>query len=181
MAKKGKDAKGADGVTPAKAKSGNTYVISLLTLIVLGLAVFATPALLLFAVGMVPSLVAWVIDREPGYNATIAVTAMNFTGVAPFVAEILTAGATTTRAMMMVTDVFVLAAMYGAAAVGWALVVTMPKVASIYISVRNESRVQAMQRERKRLVEEWGDEVKDPLAPKARPSGKRGSETAAAA
>ncbi len=166
----------------AKPKSGNTYVISVMTLLVLGLAVFATPALLVLAVGMVPSLVAWVIDREPGHNATIAVTAMNFTGVAPFVAEILMVGATTTRAMTMVTDVFVLAVMYGAAAVGWALVATMPKVAAIYISVRNEGRIQAMLRERKRLVEDWGEEVKEAPPPKKRRSaGKRGAGAAEAA
>ncbi|MBO6783793.1 MAG: hypothetical protein JJ899_11055 [Alphaproteobacteria bacterium] len=169
------DAKANSGGAARRGGAGNTYLITVVSFVVVLLAIFAAPALLVFAVGMVPSLVAWMIDRTPGHNVTVTVAAMNFTGVAPFVAELLIAGATMVRATAMVTDVFVLALMYGAAAAGWVLLTAMPKVASVYISVRNEARVQVMQRERKRIVEEWGPDVRD--APAARkPAGPKRSK-----
>lgn len=175
MAKDKKPAPAPDKSTTAgaKRKSGGAYTISVVTLFIVGLAVVALPALVVFAVGMIPSLVAAIVDRHPGRNATIAVTAMNFAGVMPFVAEILTTGANMSRATMVVTDVFSLAMMFGTAAFGWGLVFAMPKVASVYISVRNDTRIQAMQREKKRLLEDWGDGVQQ--APEARPASRRKS------
>ena len=174
MAKDKKKTAAATKVQPSagKRKSGGAYTASVFTLFIVGLAFFAMPALLVFAVGMIPSLVAAIVDRHPGRNATIAVTAMNFAGVVPFVAEILISGASMARAMLVVTDVFSLAMMYGTAAFGWGLVYVMPKVASVYISVRNDARIQAMQREKKRLNEEWGDAVKS-LPPVAAPAGRK--------
>lgn len=148
---------------PAK-KGGGSYLFAVFGLIMLGLMVFAAPALMLFFVGCIPAMVAYVIDREPARNAALTVTAANVAGVAPFVAELLLNGPTMARAMAMVSDVFVIAVMYGAAGVGWLLVLGMPKVARVYIEVTNETKIKLMRREQKRLVEEWGEEVKAPVA-----------------
>lgn len=176
MAKsKTKAVAGGGGGAPGKTRMGNTYLLSILALVVLGLVVFATPAFVVFAVGIIPSLVAAVIDREPGRNATIAVTATNMAGVAPFVMELMMHGATMGRAVGMINDVFVLAVMYGTAAIGWALVLGMPKVAAVYISVSNDAKSQAMRREQRRLIEDWGQAVTE--APAA---GKKRKSTSAA-
>jgi hypothetical protein len=131
----------------------------ILGLFLVSLIVFAEPAFVLSLIGMVPALVAAIVDRERGRNATIAVTATNLAGVAPFVVELLIKGPTMVRAMSMASDIFIFATIYGAAAIGWVLVLGMPKVAAVYIAVTNEARVQAMLREQKRLVEEWGAEI----------------------
>ena len=145
-------------------------MLSIGAMVVLGLVVFATPAFVVLVVGIIPSIVAMFIDREPGRNATIAVTATNLSGVAPFVMELLVSGATMTRAIAMINDVFVLAVMFGTAAIGWGLVLGMPKVAAVYISVSNDAKVQAMLREQRRMVEEWGEAVTEaPAMRKKRP------------
>lgn len=124
------------------------------------------------AVGAISSLVAAAVDREPGRNATIAVTATNMAGVAPFVMELLMSGETMSSAVCMINDVFVLVVMYGTAAIGWALVLGMPKVAAVYISVSNDAKSQAMRREQRRLIEDWGQAVTEAPAPgrKRRPN-----------
>lgn len=170
MAKNKKPASSAGGAQ-RKQSMGNTYMLSILALVVLGLVVFATPAFVVFAVGAIPSLVAAVIDREPGRNATIAVTAINLSGIAPFVMELLVTGATMGRAIAMINDVFVLAVMYGTAAIGWALVLGMPKVAAVYISVSNDAKAQAMRREQRRLVDDWGEAVTQAPAPRKKRAG----------
>jgi len=146
---------------PAK-KGGGGYLFAVFGLIMLGLMIFAAPALLLFAVGCIPAMVAYIIDREPGRNATLTVTAANVAGVAPFVVELLMNGASMARALAMLSDVFVIAVMFGTAGIGWMLVLGMPKVASVYIEVTNETKIKLMRREQQRLIEEWGDEVKAP-------------------
>ena len=92
MAPAKKKAKAAPAkAAPAKSgnKGGGAYLFALVGLIVLGLMIFAAPALLLFAVGVIPAMGAYVVDREPGRNATLAVAAANFAGVAPFIFELL--------------------------------------------------------------------------------------------
>ncbi|MEP4379041.1 MAG: hypothetical protein ABJ215_00015 [Alphaproteobacteria bacterium] len=160
MASTNKSAKSAPE-KPAK-KGGGAYVFVLFSVILSGLMIFAAPALLLVAVGCVPAMVAYIVDREPGRNATLAVAAANVAGVAPFVVELLVAGPTMARAMTMLSDVFVIAIMFGTAGIGWLLVLGMPKVAVVYIEVTNETKIKMMRREQQRLVEEWGPEVKAP-------------------
>lgn len=171
--------KGNKSAGPAGKKTGGgSYVFSVLAVAVLGLVVFATPAFVVFAVGAVPLFVAALIDREPGRNATIAVTATNLSGIAPFVVELLTTGATMGRAIAMISDVFVLAVMYGTAAIGWALVLGMPKVAAVYISVSNDAKAQAMRREQLRLIEEWGDGVTEAPPPRKKRAAKMAASPA---
>ena len=162
---------------PAK-RGGDAYVFVLIGLIVLGLMVFAAPALLLFAVGSIPAMVAYVVDREPGRNATLAVAAANFAGVAPFIFELLVKGPSMDRALMMLSDVFVIAVMFGTAGIGWLLVLGMPKIATVYIEVTNEAKIKQMRREQKRLVEEWGAGITVPsqiaASPEAAPASPAG-------
>ncbi|MBT3929113.1 MAG: hypothetical protein HOL07_13640 [Rhodospirillaceae bacterium] len=146
---------------PAK-QSGSAYMFVVLGMILLGLMIFAAPALLLFAVGCIPAMVAYIIDREPGRNATLTVGAANVAGVAPFIFELLLSGPTMDRALAMLSDVFVVVVMFGTAGVGWLLVLGMPKIAAVYIDVTNEAKIKQMRREQKRLIEEWGDEVMAP-------------------
>lgn len=147
-----------------KKSGGSTYLVLLVGLTFVGLLVFATPALLLFTIGMVPSMVAFIIDREPGRNAALAVVVTNAAGVTPFIIDLVLNGPTMTRAMVMLSDVFVIAVIYGTAGIGWLLVLGMPKVAAVYLSVTNETKVQMMRREQRRLVEEWGEDVKEAIA-----------------
>lgn len=110
---------------PAK-KDGGAYLFMLIGVIFVGLMLFATPALLVFVVGCVPAIVAFIIDREPGRNATLAVAAANVAGVAPFIVELLVAGLTMARATAMLSDVFVIAVVRGTAGIGWLLVLEIP-------------------------------------------------------
>ncbi|MBS27695.1 MAG: hypothetical protein CL566_02040 [Alphaproteobacteria bacterium] len=160
---KSKKAPAAKAATPRKSRGG-TYAFLLVGLIMAGPLVFAAPALLVFTIGMVPAMVAFIIDREPGRNAALAVTVTNAAGVTPFIIDLVLNRPTLNRAMVMLSDVFVIAVIYGTAGIGWLLVLSMPKVAAVYLSVTNETKVQMMRREQRRLVEEWGEEVKEPAA-----------------
>ena len=129
------------------------------TVVVMALLVVAAPAVIVLFVGMVPTAVATFIDSDPRKYASISVAAMNFAGVSPYLADFLLGTASFGHAIEMITDVFVLVVIYGAAGVGWVLVMALPPVTAIILGVVADSRIQTLRKEQEKLVEEWGDSV----------------------
>ncbi len=119
----------------------------------------AAPALIVYLVGMVPTFVAIFIDRDPRKYASITVAAMNFSGVSFYLVDFLAGTASFSRALEMVSDVFVLAVIYGAAASGWILIMALPPVTAVILTALAESQVQSLRKEQSELVKNWGPEV----------------------
>lgn len=147
----------------SRKKSGKRGSFSLLLLLlcvgVLGLMVVAAPALILLSVGMAPTLVAMFIDRDPQKYAAISVAALNFAGLSPYLVEFLFGNADVSRAIELVSNVFVLVVIYGAASAGWVLVLFLPPVAAIVIRGMSDNRIQSARKAQRQLIEEWGPDV----------------------
>jgi hypothetical protein len=140
-------------------RGGLRALVLTFSLVVLGLLVFAAPALVLFFVGMAPTAVALIIDRDPQKYAAISVSATNFAGLSPYLADFIFGTPTFSRAIELVADVFVLVVIYGAAAAGWVLILLLPPVTAIVLKVMAESRIQSLRKEQRQLVEDWGETV----------------------
>jgi len=127
-----------------------------------GVVLFAAMALPLFIItsaGLIPTIVAAVIDRYPGKYLTRTVGAMNLAGVAPMVVRLWGTGDNMAAALGILARPVNWLIMYGAAAVGWGLFLAMPAVARIIVDLQAE-QIQGQLRDRAgRLVEEWGEEV----------------------
>ncbi len=132
-------------------------LVLMLSVVAIGLLVFATPALIVFCVGMIPTAVAMFIDRDPQKYASVSVAAMNFAGVSPSLVDFLWGTASFSRAIELVSDVFVLVVIYGAAAAGWVLIMLSPPVTAIVLRVTSESRIQTFRKQQRQLVEDWGE------------------------
>lgn len=126
------------------------------------LLLFAAPALIVLLVGMVPTVVAIMVDRDPQKHASISVAALNFAGVSPYLADFLFGTASLAHALELISDVFVLVVMYGAAAAGWFLVSVLAPVSAIILGVSTDARIQALRKEQRQLVEDWGKAVAGP-------------------
>ena len=148
------------GKRPAAASRGGLYLLLLAFCVVtVGLLVVAAPALIVLLVGMAPTAVAIFIDREPDKHAAISVAALNFAGLSPYLAEFILGSASFGRAIELVSNVFVLVVIYGAAAAGWVLVLILPPMAAILLGAATDSRIQHLRKEQGRLVEDWGNSV----------------------
>ena len=132
-------------------------LVLMFSVVVIGLMVFAAPALIVFFVGMAPTAVAMFIDRDPQKHASVSVAAMNFAGVSPSLVDFLWGTASFSRAIELVSDVFVLVVIYGAAAAGWVLIMLLPPVTAIVLRVTSESRIQTFRKQQRQLVEDWGE------------------------
>jgi len=123
------------------------------------LLIVALPTVLLFAFGMLPALVAMIIDRTEERSATFCVGGLNFCGVFPYLMDLWFGDHSLGQAIGQLTDVFVLAVMYGGACMGWMLYLSLPPVIASFIQVMSERRLQQLRKTQRDILDEWGDEV----------------------
>ena len=143
----------------ATGRSGLYALALAFSILAIGLLVFAAPALIVLFVGMAPTAVAIFIDRDPQKNASISVATLNIAGLSPYLVDFILGTASFNKAIGLVTDVFVLVVIYGAAAAGWVLVLILPPVSAIVLAVMADSRIAALRKEQRQLVEDWGEGV----------------------
>ncbi|MEI9983966.1 MAG: hypothetical protein WDN69_12610 [Aliidongia sp.] len=95
---------------------------------VLFLSVAALPVCVLLVVGMLPSIVAYIVDQTPRRTLTLTVGPMNLAGTAPYCLQ-LWFGTNTLRGLgLFLNDAWVWLVMYLAAAAGWLLFFGMPVI-----------------------------------------------------
>src|SRR4051812_49913471 len=102
-----------------RKKSSNGMVTVLLILFPAGLVFL--PSTILLAVGMIPTAVAYVVDRDPDKTAPMTVGGLNFVGVVTFLVNLWQAGHTMAALSKVLTDPFAWLVMYGAAGLGGAV------------------------------------------------------------
>lgn len=128
-------------------------------LIFMLLLIVALPTVMLVGFGMMPGLVAMIIDRTEERSATFCVGGLNFCGVFPYLMDLWFGDHDLGQAMSLLTDVFVLAVMYGGACMGWMLYLSLPPVIASFIQVMSERRLQQLRKTQRDILQEWGDEV----------------------
>jgi len=137
-----------------KKKSLWTFLLLLLPA---GLVVL--PTSILFGLGMIPTMVAYVIDRDPDKPAPITVGGLNFCGCLPYAIDLWKHGGGVNAALKVFGDPMAWLVMYGAAAVGWAFYYGIPPAVANAEVMRSERRIDALKQRKVALVQEWGPDV----------------------
>ncbi|PPR61056.1 MAG: hypothetical protein CFH10_01296 [Alphaproteobacteria bacterium MarineAlpha4_Bin2] len=140
--------------TPTKGRAVIAWVVAPLV----GIVFF--PTVLLLAIGMAPSLVAFVIDKRPRKMAARSVAYLNFVGALPYALKLWTGQNSINGVMELVQEPAALLIMYSAAAAGWALNFVMAPIMSAYLAVEQEARARSIASRQEKLVKEWGAEVR---------------------
>jgi len=139
-----------------KGGGGNIWTF-LLLIIPAALVVMATTVL--FVIGMIPTAVAFVIDRDPEKPAPITVGALNFCGCLPFAINLWLQGNTLGGLGRMLANPMSWLIMYGGAAVGWAFYFGIPPMVASAEVMRSEKRIAELRQRKAELVGAWGPEV----------------------
>ncbi len=144
----------------ARRKGGSRggVVVFLVTAMVMG-ALFVPTAILLVA-GMMPTLAALLIDRDEKKSTTVAVGLLNAAGVAPFVVRLWSQGQTLEQSFAIVSQVNTWLFMYGAAAIGWLVLYSVPGVIHVVLVQRAKLRIADIETRQQTLRELWGEEVR---------------------
>lgn len=123
------------------------------------------PTMIVLAVALVPTGVAFIMERGKGYYGGLTVGAMNLAGAAPYLADLWTEGHTIALAVGIITDVFAWMMFYGAALFGWAIFSTTPSAVSAFMTMTAGNRIAGMRAQQKELVMKWGPDVESVYEP----------------
>lgn len=134
---------------------------SLFTVLLVGtvLAIFALPLLIVFVAGMIPTVVAAIVDRDPEKLAAISVGPLNFAGTLPIMLEVMQNGNDMGAMGIALGSPFSWLVMYGAAGFGWLLYMGLPAMTSNVVAKQSERQIEKLIERQRELVGEWGPEV----------------------
>lgn len=143
--------------SPAK-KSGKLGMIT--GFIVFGLmSPYIMPTVVLFVVGMMPTLVALITDQDRQRSTALSIGFLNFAGVVPFMLDLFIKGQSWPNLTHILSDSTTWLVMLGTAAIGQLIIVTIPPVLTSLTTIRLESRLKLLQQNLDRLKTTWGPDV----------------------
>lgn len=142
-----------------KKKDGMSWQIQIVLIFVAlaGLVMMETTLILL--VGMLPTLVAFFIDRTTEKTRVLTVGAMNAAGCAPFVLQLWTTQNSMNSALSIITDPRTIIVMYCAAGVGYIVDWAISGLVGSIMVQRGTMRRNHIAKRQADLVERWGPEV----------------------
>ena len=123
------------------------------------IVIISPGSILLLFIGMLPTLVAYLVDSTPGRYAALSVAGMNFCGVFPWVWRLWTGGNSIAEAIKTMTDPFALLVMYGAAGFGWISFLVVPPIIGAVMAVISQHRIAQLRADQRELIAEWGPEI----------------------
>ncbi len=141
------------------SSAGNMGGLLLIVSIVVVTGALAFPTFIILACGMIPALVAALIDDKPGRHVSYCVIAASLAGIAPVLSALWAGGNTVAVAMLLLGDVFVWLGMYSAAALGWSMIWLFAIIAEVVLSMMATRRVRRLTLARAKIVAEWGEDV----------------------
>lgn len=122
-------------------------------------SVMFSAIMIIFVIGMIPTLVAGVVDKTHGRIRCLTVGAMNFAGCAPFMIEVFKKGNDISTAVTYMVQPRTIVVIYFAAAMGYLIDWAMTGIVSSIMVQRARGKLKAMEKHKKELVERWGAEV----------------------
>jgi hypothetical protein len=147
------------------ARLGATAPIAILAALLL--AATELPLSILLLAGLLPTMVAALVDRHRAKYLTRAVGFMNLAGLSPLVVQLWGQGLAMTGLANILSRPVNWLTMYGAAGIGWVLFLGMPSVARVFVDIRADQLQRDLKARAARLVQDWGEEV----AGKPKPPG----------
>lgn len=119
---------------------------------------FLSMAVLLF-VGMLPTLVAFVVDRVPGKSKTVTIGSMNFAGCFPYLLLMVVRPDNLDIAFQYLSDPMTIIVIYGAAAIGYIIHWSVTLGVSEALMQKSKRRIEKIEEQKKKLEERWGKKV----------------------
>ena len=146
--------------TPQSAGQGQGLRVLIWGGLILGTAMMISlPTVMLVLFGLLPSIVAWIIDRPEQKYATFCVIGFNFSGVFPYLMEIWFDIHSIDAAIEILTNVFDLFVIYGSATFGYMVYFALPPVITTFLSAMPDRRLEELRVTQKSIIEEWGGNV----------------------
>lgn len=123
------------------------------------MAVVFLPTTVLLAIGMLPTVVAYISDQSRAKIFVVTVGAMNLAGCFPFVIDLWLKGNGFDQSMQIISNPTTIIVMYAAAMMGYLIDWSISGVVAGMVYQRGLKRMKSIQDRQAELVERWGPEV----------------------
>lgn len=144
---------------PKKKKKSFGWKGQILLIVAMLLCVLFSAVAVIMVIGMIPTIVASIVDRSEGRMRAMAIGAINFAGCAPFMIEVFKKGNNMETAITYITQPRTIVVMYFAAAMGYLIDWAMTGIVSSIMVQRTKGRLRDIQKLQKELTDQWGPEV----------------------
>jgi hypothetical protein len=156
--KKAPDAKAnAKGETKPKKRGKLGFYTTLLIMMVA--APFMFPTVVLLMAGLIPTIVAFCVDKDREHSSATAIGAMNCAGLTPFVVDLWVKGQTMGNAFHILTEPGNWLIILGSAAIGQMIVSVVPQAMATLTLAHSEMRVKNLKNNLELLKKSWGPDV----------------------
>ncbi len=142
----------------AKKRSGSLWLNVFLACIILSALVFLPIAVVLF-IGLLPTFVAFFVDRNKKKIKPITVGAMNMAGCAPFIMELWTTNISMPKALSIIGEPMAVIVIYSAAGIGYLIDWAVTVLVARFLYQRGGVRKTAIEKRQAELINRWGEEV----------------------
>lgn len=144
---------------PPAGKPRTPFVVWLTAVMGLATAAIFLPTTIIFTVGLIPTLVAAIVDAHPRKTAWLTVGAMNLAGTVPVWIAMIDAGNNIGAAFQTILQPTQILIAYGGAGIGWMIYHNVPPLIAAMQINRAEKRVRDIDRRLSELVRKWGENV----------------------
>lgn len=157
--KKLKQGKATNTAPPRSGRKGG--VGSAIGMLIMGvpLVILFLPTVVLLLFAMLPTVVAYLVERGSYRYGFICVGGFNFAGTSPYLLNMWFERHDITMALDTLSNVFALVLIYGAAGFGWMLYAVTPSLVGSFLSLTSSRRVANLRNDQRKLILEWGPEV----------------------
>lgn len=142
-----------------KKKKGNTLKTLVLSILAFGLAILLQMSFVLLLIGLLPSVLAHLVDNSTNRSKFHTVFAFNLSGCIPFLAELINEDNNKAAIKEMIADPQTLISIYMSAGFGYAVVAASSVVAAWLVNTLNSRKSGHIISIQDQLVEEWGKEI----------------------
>jgi hypothetical protein len=125
------------------------------------LAVLIQHSFIFLIAGMLPAIVASIVDRSFSRYQFKTVASLNLAGVAPYLAELIEDKNSASAVQSMISQPGVWLVMYSCAGAGWLVAHLSPKLVRHVIEMFSDNKIFAIEKEQNKLIEEWGNDIRE--------------------
>ncbi|MDY0883359.1 hypothetical protein ACFPL7_10395 [Dongia soli] len=131
----------------------------ILLILLVPLALVFLPTTAVLTVGMIPTLVAFVVDGSRRRYLTVTVGGLNLVGSLYFLHQLWTLGQGLGDIRIVLGNSYGWLASLSGAACGWMLFLGMPFIIRHIAAAEARIRLYTLRREQEKLVQDWGQQV----------------------
>jgi hypothetical protein len=109
--------------------------------------------------GMCPTIIVFFVDKDDHYSSAIAIGAMNFAGITPFVIDLWIKGQSMGNIFQLLREPGTWLIILGAAAIGQMIVAIVPQAMATVTLAHSEARIKNLKQNLELLKSSWGPDV----------------------